>query len=573
MKLLTLSTDEGKVRLHFELVVGNARLVLTAGGLLALYLDAAEPAHFAALAYLTLAAYLIASAVIALVLRNRTSLPRRVPTVLFAADVGFACALTTFTSGAGSPFFVFVWFAITAAAFRSGLRGAFSTAAIVLAFLIVQALLFPALYSTVSPNVIIVRAAYLGVVAFLLGYLAQRERDLRAEAVSVARILARAREQRTFAAGLEAAVAETTQIYDASGAFLGLTGSDGTRHGWTFQAHLRADAPAMQPIDVTTLEQDAYFFAVPPDVHAWFCWWDPAAGRSAEAVTVDLDGNRRRPPFQPPPAFWGMIGGDRALGAAQSFGDDWHMCLYLTAPSPRLSPPLMVHLLHTISQQIGPTMVNMYLLDQQTGTAERARFARELHDRVVQSLVGLEMQIAALTRRDPADAGFRERLRDLHVTLRGEIDNVRDLMSDLRPLRLSGEDLPLYLSDLAERFQRQTGIQATFASTVDTSTLTPRQCGVLARVVQEALVNIRKHSGAREAQVRLSHREAALTLTIEDNGSGFPFSGRFDDEQLWAEHKGPLVIKERARSIGASVSVDSTPSRGARLEVVIPHAL
>jgi len=76
-------------------------------------------------------------------------------------------------------------------------------------------------------------------------------------------------------------------------------------------------------------------------------------------------------------------------------------------------------------------------------------------------------------------------------------------------------------------------------------------------------VNVRKHSGARNVLVRLAQRTGNLQLTVEDDGRGFPFSGRMSEVELEATGKGPLVIRERVRLLAGELAVESTPGHGA----------
>ena len=86
-------------------------------------------------------------------------------------------------------------------------------------------------------------------------------------------------------------------------------------------------------------------------------------------------------------------------------------------------------------------------------------------------------------------------------------------------------------------------------------------CRELTRIVQEGLVNVRKHSHARSARVRLSARNGHWTLLIEDDGRGFPFAGRLTQTELDAQGKGPLVIKERVRVIAGELAIESNRDR------------
>jgi signal transduction histidine kinase len=218
--------------------------------------------------------------------------------------------------------------------------------------------------------------------------------------------------------------------------------------------------------------------------------------------------------------------------------------------------------------------LNVYLharLRARVGAIERARAARELHDGVIQSLIGLEMHLEVV-RRQPAAAAspLAEELARIQGLLRGEILNLRDLMLQMKPLDLDPRRLQEFLVDLVERFRQQTGIAAHFVSEVEEISLRPRVCTEVGRIVQEALANVRKHSGARNVLVRVTAHNGDWKVTIDDDGRGFPFAGRLGQTELDAARAGPVVIKERVRSIGGWLTIESSPDHGARLEIALP---
>jgi two-component system nitrate/nitrite sensor histidine kinase NarX len=102
--------------------------------------------------------------------------------------------------------------------------------------------------------------------------------------------------------------------------------------------------------------------------------------------------------------------------------------------------------------------------------------------------------------------------------------------------------------------------------------LPSRTCRELARILQEALVNVRKHSEAHHVLVRFALDNGRFKLVVDDDGRGFSFSGRLSLGKLDAARAGPLVIKERVRAIGADLTIESAPGRGARLEVSLPQS-
>jgi two-component system, NarL family, sensor histidine kinase DegS len=96
-------------------------------------------------------------------------------------------------------------------------------------------------------------------------------------------------------------------------------------------------------------------------------------------------------------------------------------------------------------------------------------------------------------------------------------------------------------------------------------------CREVARIVQEALVNVRKHSQARQVLVRFGATNGNWKMEIEDDGRGFPFSGRLSQRDLDSMGKGPAVIKERVRLIEGELTIESHPGQGSRLEIIVPQ--
>jgi signal transduction histidine kinase len=223
--------------------------------------------------------------------------------------------------------------------------------------------------------------------------------------------------------------------------------------------------------------------------------------------------------------------------------------------------------------QVALALHNVYLLGHLRSRAtamERSRIARELHDGVIQSLVGLEMRVDVLRRRvEPGDVP--QELAEIQARLREEVLNVRELMNQVRPVAAGTDDLPALLASIADRFRRDCGIETHFVCTLPRVRLTPHRVREIVRIVQEALVNIRKHSGARTVVLRLDQAGDRCVLTIDDDGRGFEFTGRQTLDELDASRRGPLVIKERVRLAGGTLLVDSAPGRGSRLEISIPR--
>lgn len=97
--------------------------------------------------------------------------------------------------------------------------------------------------------------------------------------------------------------------------------------------------------------------------------------------------------------------------------------------------------------------------------------------------------------------------------------------------------------------------------------LPPSKALEIVRIVQEALVNVRKHSHAQNVLVRLTANGSTGSLVVEDDGRGFGFDGRLSARELDEQRVGPAIIKERARIADIALALESTPGVGARVEL------
>ena len=203
-----------------------------------------------------------------------------------------------------------------------------------------------------------------------------------------------------------------------------------------------------------------------------------------------------------------------------------------------------------------------------------ARLALELHDGALQSLIAIEMQTDVLRRKALAQANpLASELGRMQGLIREEVLELRERMRQMSPLNVDSSTFIGFLKDTVERFQRETGISARFASELDEVKMSPQVCRELARIVQEGLVRVRSHNVTQNVLVRLTATDSHWQVTIEDDGRGFPFSGRFSLAELEEMGKGPMVIRERVRLIGGELTAESNPGRGSRLVVTVPQRL
>lgn len=194
--------------------------------------------------------------------------------------------------------------------------------------------------------------------------------------------------------------------------------------------------------------------------------------------------------------------------------------------------------------------------------AERGRIARELHDRIAQSLAYVTFELERLQHL-PGEK--REELENLHDVVRDVMQELRETIYQLRANVTEDDELTAVAGDYLSRFEERTGIRATWRPAV-VRRLPFRVEQELWRIVQEALANVDRHSGASEVVVRWDVDEHGARLEVSDDGKGF------DPGRVAGDHYGIVGMRERADAIGARLQVVSRPGRGTSVVVELETA-
>jgi signal transduction histidine kinase len=227
-----------------------------------------------------------------------------------------------------------------------------------------------------------------------------------------------------------------------------------------------------------------------------------------------------------------------------------------------------------IVRYIAPPLENVFLLRglrSRTIESERSRISRDLHDGILQTLLSLKIQLGVLRQKPPRtpDQVCAE-LAGLQKTVAQESEELRRLVTDMRPLRVESADMRELMLGFAERFRSEHSLAVDLFIEDRDLHLPDRICRELFQIYREALHNIKKHATATHVVVKLEQDEAKVFLVVDDNGQGFSFSGRYTSEELDRLRLGPISIKERTRGVGGTLTVESNPGHGARLTVEIP---
>jgi signal transduction histidine kinase len=197
---------------------------------------------------------------------------------------------------------------------------------------------------------------------------------------------------------------------------------------------------------------------------------------------------------------------------------------------------------------------------------ERTRLARELHDDVNQRLALLSVGLERLGQKPPATAaGVAKRVGVLLAEMKELSSDVQRMSHRLHPAKLDHLGLVTALKGLCAEYTERRGIRVRFHAD-DVSGTLPRDVSLcLYRLVQEALTNVARHSGADEAEVRLVGSADWIRLQISDSGVGFDPASADGQRGL-----GLISMRERLRLVGGSMTLDSGPSRGTRIEAAVP---
>jgi signal transduction histidine kinase len=199
---------------------------------------------------------------------------------------------------------------------------------------------------------------------------------------------------------------------------------------------------------------------------------------------------------------------------------------------------------------------------------ERKRIARELHDDTSQALTSLVVGLKVLEgMRDPAQV--RAQVAELRELATNTLESVHGLALELRPSVLDDLGLVAAVQRHVTTHARKQRLDVDFHTAGLGDTRLPQQTETAVyRIVQEALANVTRHSGATAASVVLERRNGMLVAIVEDNGRGFEVDALLAREQSLGLHG----MRERAFLVGGKLTIESSPGGGATVFVQVPLA-
>jgi PAS domain S-box-containing protein len=204
-----------------------------------------------------------------------------------------------------------------------------------------------------------------------------------------------------------------------------------------------------------------------------------------------------------------------------------------------------------------------------TQEEERKRISRELHDEIVQTLVGINIHLSSFKVNDKVDLkDLRSKITQTQRLVEQSVEIVHRFARELRPTVLDDLGLIPALKAYIKEFSKRTHIRIKFTTVAGVEQLNSTQRTVLYRVAQSALTNVDKHAHAHNVTVKIRKVGEAIRLEIHDDGKSFEVRRVL----LVQRHKrlGLLGSRERVEMVGGKFDVSSAPGHGTTLSAEIP---
>ena len=190
--------------------------------------------------------------------------------------------------------------------------------------------------------------------------------------------------------------------------------------------------------------------------------------------------------------------------------------------------------------------------------------SRELHDEFGQILTAVGAMLGRAEKHAPADSQLKTDLREISEIAQGTLEKVRMLSQALHPVMLEEAGLEPTVRWYVTNFEKQTGLKVAYEEIGNPFAVDGQAAIHIYRVLQEAMNNAARHSGAKEASVRLRFGGDGLELDVEDHGKGFAAQN--------ANHGiGLVAMRERAELLGAKLDFETPAGGGTLVRLQVPH--
>lgn len=257
----------------------------------------------------------------------------------------------------------------------------------------------------------------------------------------------------------------------------------------------------------------------------------------------------------------------RVLGAYTLFFDER-----------RDTPDELALLFRSISEHLGMALENTRLLRENmrmTLMSERQLIANEVHDSLAQTMAYMKIRLAMMQEALEANEPQRalKHTNEAQQALDDAYADLRELLSQFRN-RMDPLGLVHALQELRTKFYDRTGITLAFDDRTTDLNLSVEEEGQVFHIMQEALANVARHSGAKHARLSMELVGGEYRFSVEDDGLGFYAFGQrlggAEQHSHLRHHLGVNIMRERAQRLNGAIEIVNLPQGGARVSLVFP---
>jgi signal transduction histidine kinase len=236
----------------------------------------------------------------------------------------------------------------------------------------------------------------------------------------------------------------------------------------------------------------------------------------------------------------------------------------------------VVPAVEVVAREIGNSLDHLHVAERMRQLAlreDRLRVSRDLHDGVLQALTGIRLELQDLALDCTGQPPTHDRLVAAERALASEQRELRRFIDGLKPEvvqpREDGSTLVTTLHDLTSRLSLEWKTPITVrVGPTDLSVGQPL-AQPLKLMVHEAVINALKHGHPSRVAVAIEAVDNVLSVTVTDDGRGFPFRGRMEHDALMRSAVAPVTLRDRVAALNGRIAIDSG-ARGARVEILLP---
>ena len=544
-------------------MIAGMRFVLAASALLIIYLDPSEPDRYVPITYGALVLYTLYSGVLyTLTLRNATASELIRPWAHWV-DIGCYLALISLSSGTSSIFFFFFLFSILVASFTWGFRSG-------LRVTIVSSVLFTVIGYAASPDILqfelnrfLLRPIYLSVLGYMMAYWGEYEISHRRRLTLLKEVSSLSNPRFGVTRTMGVIIERLCAFYDADSCLLVMKDMDASEYRMhradrlSPQSEMRSEAVSTEMLGLLLSLPEGYAVLYRTHIFNWL----PS---KPSYFAVELPGGRRTSQGKDVgERVASLLDAGALLSVPLYYRKEVIGRIFLISRLGHAFDQSDADFLLQVFEQVMPVLENIRLVDRLASDAaefERQRIARDIHDSVIQPYIGLQIGLAAVSRKlasGSSDVGASiERLTEM---TRIGIKDLRDCISGMRGPGEQESNLVSSVRRFVSKFSDATGIAARIEVESDIQ-ISDRLAAEAFHMVSEGLSNIRRHTQAREAKITLACANGHLILRIENGADSSANTQQFT----------PRSITERAISLGGQSRVEQRNDGSSTVIVEIP---